>query len=69
MRRDAEDRREFPPELQQYDPADGWADVEAWWDARFAVAREHGTFGRTASGVGKVLPLLQEMARTETTDE
>lgn len=57
------DGRDFPPELQEYDPADGWADVDEWWDARVAFAREHGTFGRTASGRGRILPLIQAMVQ------
>lgn len=57
-------RRDFPPELQHYNPADGWADGKEWWDARIEYAREHGTFGPTASGRGKILPLIQEMTKT-----
>lgn len=60
-----EDRREFPPELQQYDPADGWVDRQQWWQARIEFAREHGVYGRTASGDGKILPLIQEMTKTQ----
>jgi hypothetical protein len=60
---------EFPPELQRYDPADGWADGEAWWAARIEFARKHGVYGRTASGKGKILPILQEMCRQSTRND
>lgn len=59
--RPEEDRREFPPELRRYDPDDGWTDGQHWWRARIEFAREHGTYGRTASGRGRILPLIQEM--------
>ncbi len=54
---------DFPPRLARYRAEDGWADRDEWWDARVDFAREHGVYGRTASGKGKILPLLQEMAR------
>jgi hypothetical protein len=52
---------DFPPHLAQYRPEDGWADHDEWWDARIDFAREHGVYGWTASGSGKILPLLQEL--------
>jgi hypothetical protein len=66
---DDDNGREFPPELQRYNPVDGWTDRDEWWDARIDFAREHGTFGRLPSGRGKILPLLQEMAQLPTQEK
>jgi hypothetical protein len=61
----SDDAPQFPPYLAEYRPGDGWADRDEWWDARVQFARDHGVFGRTASGKGKILPLLQELMQNE----